>query len=291
MLSRRQFLQFGLYGAAFGVGGISYSYFIEARWLKITEHYVNIDSALIHPITLLHLSDFHASPAVPLDFIEEACRLVTTIKADCVCLTGDYLTKTLTEPEIIRYSQILQILTRHAPTFACLGNHDGGEWATKHHGYSDIKVIRQILQNAGVHLLHNDSTLFDIAQQTIKFIGVGDSWTKEYDPQAAFSKLAHINAPTILLSHNPDTKANLINYEWDLLLCGHTHGGQFVIPFTNFAPFAPVKDKKYLSGLFSLEKRYLHITTGIGNLHGLRFNCRPEIGVLHLNPVNSDKTT
>lgn len=283
MLSRRQFLRLGFYGSL--LAGAGYSHFIESRWLKITERSLKMTSALTQPLTILHLSDFHLSSIVSLDYIDKACHLAQQIKADLICLTGDYFSQTLATHEIERYRQILQGLAKHAPTFACLGNHDGGEWAKNHHGYADTKVIRQLLQTAGIQLLHNDSFLFTTAQQTLKLVGLGDVWAGESNPQPAFAKFANVSAPTILLSHNPDTKDFLMSYAWDLLLCGHTHGGQFIVPFTNIAPFAPVLDKQYFAGLYPLGKRYLHVTTGIGNLYGLRFNCRPEISVLHLIPA------
>ena len=86
----------------------------------------------------------------------------------------------------------------------------------------------------------------------------------------------------IVLSHNPDSKELLKKYDWDLMCCGHTHGGQLVIPLIGFRPFLPVIDKSFPEGLLSWGKRHVHISRGIGNLHGLRFNCRPEISILNV---------
>ncbi|EIJ43763.1 putative phosphohydrolase [Beggiatoa alba B18LD] len=280
MLSRRQFLRMGFYSTL--VGGVSYSYFIESQWLKITEQLIPLEIPLKKPITLLHLSDFHASQVVSLDFIETACQLATQIEADCICLTGDYVSSTLETQTLERYRQILHRLSTHAPTFACLGNHDGGEWAIEHHGYANTSIIRELLQSANIQLLHNQHALLNLAQQPLKLVGLGDVWAGEADPQTAFAQLPTVSAPTILLSHNPDTKDFLMDYSWDLMLSGHTHGGQFVIPFLNRAPFAPVLDKSYVAGLYLLGKKQLYVTTGVGNLYGLRFNCRPEISVLRL---------
>ena len=89
--------------------------------------------------------------------------------------------------------------------------------------------------------------------------------------------------PVILMCHNPDAKDILKPFFWNLMLAGHTHGGQFVVPFTKFAPFAPVADKSIVEGLHSWDKsRYIHVTKGVGNLYGLRFNCRPEISLIQL---------
>lgn len=84
-----------------------------------------------------------------------------------------------------------------------------------------------------------------------------------------------------MLCHNPDAKDKLRASAWDLMLCGHTHGGQLRLPGIG-RPFAPVRDVRYVEGLRPWEGRLIHITRGIGNLHGLRFNCRPEINLLNL---------
>ena len=85
-----------------------------------------------------------------------------------------------------------------------------------------------------------------------------------------------------MLSHNPDTKNNLIRYDWDLMLSGHTHGGQVVIPFLG-APFAPVKDKTVTQGLHKFRGRYLYVTRGVGSIAGFRLNCSPEVTILKIH--------
>lgn len=75
-------------------------------------------------LRILHLSDFHASWSVPYDLIEEGVDAGIAEGADLICLTGDYITSTLDDEE--RYVEILKKLVTHAPTVACLGNHDGG---------------------------------------------------------------------------------------------------------------------------------------------------------------------
>ena len=76
----------------------------------------------------------------------------------------------------------------------------------------------------------------------------------------------------------PDSKEHLRKYPWDLMLCGHTHGGQCDLVFGT--PFAPVRNKRYVRGLHPWNDRWIHTTKGVGNLHGLRFNCRPEVSLL-----------
>ena len=114
----------------------------------------------------------------------------------------------------------------------------------------------------------------------MQLVGVGDLWSRELDGAAAFRE-AEKNVPTILLAHNPDSKIALGNRAWHLMLSGHTHGGQIRLPLLG-APFAPVVDKRYIAGLKPWRDRWIHVTKGVGNVHGVRFNCRPEVSLLRI---------
>ena len=85
-----------------------------------------------------------------------------------------------------------------------------------------------------------------------------------------------------MLSHNPDSKSEIEEARWDLLLSGHTHGGQLVVPITGERPFAPVRDKRYIAGMIPWQDRMVHVTTGVGTIMGMRFNCPPEVVVIDL---------
>jgi predicted MPP superfamily phosphohydrolase len=89
--------------------------------------------------------------------------------------------------------------------------------------------------------------------------------------------------PSIVLAHNPDTKDAIEHQSWDLMLSGHTHGGQVVVPFVE-PTWAPVVDKRFIAGLYEWSGRQLYITKGVGNHSGVRFGCRPEVSILELRP-------
>jgi hypothetical protein len=100
------------------------------------------------------------------------------------------------------------------------------------------------------------------------------------EPDRAFAGVSrNPDRLVLLLAHNPDSKEEVANRPWDLMLSGHTHGGQLRIPAVG-APFAPVRDHRYVAGLLPWRDRWIHVTRGVGNLHGLRLNCRPEISLL-----------
>jgi len=108
---------------------IAYPCYCEPRWLEATTRRVRLSRATLpSPIRLLHLSDLHASFVVPLSHIENAITLGLEDSPDIICLTGDFITFRH-DFDAREYVNALRRLTAAAPTFAVLGNHDGGAWA------------------------------------------------------------------------------------------------------------------------------------------------------------------
>jgi uncharacterized protein len=274
-VSRRQF--FRTAGVA-GLGAAAYTRLYEPGWLQVGRHRVPLQPAL-PPIRVLHMSDLHASPVVSLRQIKEAVDLGVSLKPDLVCLTGDYITRKYDYFDDL--ARVLKPLSTCAPAFACLGNHDGGKWAATT-GYADTEKVERMLSAAGVTLLRNESARLTVKQRGLHIVGVGDMWAEDLHPAKAFAGINKSPGESVLLlSHNPDTKSRMQNYPWDLMLSGHTHGGQLWIPFIG-APFAPVRDKRFVKGLVRWQDRWVHVTKGVGNLHGMRLNCPPEVSLLTL---------
>ena len=272
----RRSLLIGAVGA--GTTAIGYPCFYEPRWLETTEPRVSLARApLLSPIRLLHLSDLHASLVVPLSMIQNAITLGLNQKPDLICLTGDFITFRH-DFDSQAYVRALKRLTAAAPTFAVLGNHDGGSWARYRRGNSDHTLVERILEESGVRLLHNRSEQVRVRNERLTVVGVGDLWSKEIDGCKAFAEAAD-KEPVVLLAHNPDSKEQLRPFPWDLMLSGHTHGGQVIVTHDG-ARYAPVADKRYVAGLKAWGPRQIHVTRGVGNVGGVRFRCRPEVSTL-----------
>ncbi len=252
--------------------------FWESGWIDIARH--DIPIGLREPLRVLHLSDLHASRVVSLGYLERVFELGLEHKPHLICLTGDFITWKYNAYD--PYAAALKRLSRAAPTFACLGNHDGGPWAGSRLGYASAHPVRRLLRQAGVTLLHNRGCALQLGSQCLNLVGVGDPWNDECHPEAAFATPLEPGAPTVVLSHNPDTKTLLAPFHWSLMLSGHTPGGQWLLPGLG-ALLAPVRDKHRVRGLHLWRGRWVYITKGVGNLHGLRLNCRPEAALLTLS--------
>lgn len=129
----------------------------------------------------------------------------------------------------------------------------------------------------GITVLFNQATVIATPNRQFELVGTGDLWAGQCKPPPA----SEANLPRLMLAHNPDSKEVMRDEPWDLMLCGHTHGGQLRVPLVG-EPFAPVEDKRYVAGLNTFGERHIYTTRGVGSLYGLRLNCRPEVTMLEL---------
>ncbi len=286
--SRRQWLG-GVAGMAAACGaGLAYGVFVEPRWPELV--HLEIPSKWIgsgQRLRVLHLSDLHASPAVPLEWLDAVFQTALAEQPHVICLTGDYVTEGSSVDRKV-YQQVLAKLPKAAPTIASMGNHDGGKWGKHTRRRETSAALRAMLTGAGIQVPHNGHAALSAAGVSLDVVGLGDLWAKEFDVNRGFHGLSkEAGRLRIVMSHNPDTKDIVQYFSWELLLCGHTHGGQVVLPLVG-APILPILDRQYSQGLFEYQGRRMYVTRGVGGvLGGLRINCRPEITLLDLVPGES----
>jgi len=259
---------------------LGYAFFIEPKWIKENRFSINIakNSTSSQTLNILHISDIHFSKKSSIKYIRKSFENAVKNKPDLILITGDFITEHLIDKQ--NYIDALSILSSSAPVFAVGGNHDGGIWASNLGGYSTIDSVSNLLESSNIKLLQNGISALEVHGLQILIGGVGDTWAGYFQPNQILDSMNNHTANyKILLSHNPDTKEILKGMKWDLLLCGHTHGGQIRLPVIG-TPFAPVRDKSIVKGLFEYNGRSIHISAGIGNFKGIRFNCRPEYSII-----------
>lgn len=273
--------QFLLGFVGFGASTAYYRYH-ESTHLELTHKNVPLGrGAGGRPLRLLHLSDFHASHTRSFTLAERAIALGLEARPDVACITGDFVTSRIRDSD--QYSAILRRLSSNVPTYACLGNHDGGKWAKTRGGYKGSHHVRNLLAESGIRVLHNEGIVSEAGSRAVRIVAVADLWSGEMQPDRAFTgRKAVRDLPTVALAHNPDTKNALAPYAWDLLLAGHTHGGQVVLPWIG-PVLSPVDDLRFVQGLHAWRGRKIHVTRGIGSIMGIRWNCRPEVSLLTLD--------
>lgn len=282
-MRRRRFL-LGLAAGvlAAGAGTAAYAHWFEPTWWQVTRPRPRFPRDPAQPpLRIVQLTDLHVSNVFPLASLARALDEVIALRPDAVLMTGDYVTGPFAD--LPGYTQVLRKLTAVAPVCASPGNHDGGRWAVEaRRGYNDVRVLARAFEEAGVTFLVNRRHRLTLRGRGIDVVGLGDVWTGQFRPLEAFGDgQTAAGVPVIALSHNPDTVAELEPYSWDLVLCGHTHGGQVRVPWVG--PLAVnIRDRRFAAGLAHLGERPVYTSRGVGNLLGVRFNCRPELTLLDL---------
>ena len=269
MISRRRFLQATAATIATG-SGFSYMHYREPGWFELIRHRLAFFKDNAAPFKILFLADLHYSRFVPLSLISDAIALGIEQKPDLILLGGDYVLFDM-PLNFSAFSDVLSPLAECAPTFACFGNHDRPVGTEKNH------LIGETLKSVGITVLFNQATVIATPNRQFELVGTGDLWAGQCKPPPA----SEANLPRLMLAHNPDSKEVMRDEPWDLMLCGHTHGGQLRVPLVG-EPFAPVEDKRYVAGLNAFGERHIYTTRGVGSLYGLRLNSRPEVTMLEL---------
>jgi len=154
--------------------------------------------------------------------------------------------------------------------FAVLGNHD-------------TELVKNYLTASGIRVLDNEHEKIFLGKDYIYLIGVDDPWTGRDDLARAMEGTEK-DGLKILLAHSPDIIDKAAKQKIDLVLVGHTHGGQVNIPFLGELIQSLLKyGQQYTKGLFKIDSTYLYVNRGIGtSVFPIRFNCPPEITLIEL---------
>ncbi|MBS1795398.1 MAG: metallophosphoesterase [Acidobacteria bacterium] len=217
---------------------------------------------------LIHLSDIHHSPFTGLEHIERAVRVANRLKPDLFVLTGDYVSH---EPEYIEpVAGVLGSLSAEFGTYACLGNHD--HW-------TDAALVTDSFRRAGIEVLINQGFRFTARDAAFWLCGVDDYMVGKTDLRAAL----HGSFPDemkLLLAHNPVIVRQAARLEVDLMLSGHTHGGQVKLRDEDRRILPP---RRLKNGLHRRKSTQIYITRGIGTVVlPIRYQCPPEISLIEL---------
>jgi len=274
-MNRRTFLKRSFFlGTSLLVA--SYPFFIERYLVQINRYRIPVPNLPkeFTDFRILHLTDLHFGFLVPELLIQHVIEKANNINKDIVVCTGDYIHERKITDHIEQVWSLIAKLKAKSGVYSVLGNHDHGD---------NFDRSLYWIEKSGQNLRHRAKPIeHDGARIWIG--GAGDLWKDEPGIDNAFHNVPD-NDCKILLAHNPDTADTSFDARVDLMISGHTHGGQVNIPLYG-PPVLPVRNKRYSSGYIKSEKTNLFISKGIGwAIIPVRFNCMPEIAILELQPA------
>lgn len=258
---------------------ISASYiFYQVNFIRI--NHIKLESKKIpqgENLKILQISDVHNKS---LDGNIGFYNRIEKLDLDMIVITGD-----LIDAKTRDFTNVYEIIEKlkdiNEKIYYVSGNH---EWRSNRKS----ELVRGLVKR-GVNILDNDNTTLNIGGIDINICGIDDPETGHDNSSLAFNEIDE-ELYTILLSHGPRLILNGESIPADLILCGHTHGGQIRLPIVG-SVIAPGQGlfPKYDKGVFNLgNSRVLYIDSGLGiSVFPVRFLNRSQISYITINPLTS----
>lgn len=249
------------------VSGLAvWGFFIEP--FRVRRNYQKIAlpaiPAELSPLKVVHLSDLHIRKYDRRHRL--AVRYIHRLDPDLICITGDFGTENSSA-----FTEFLYKLRYKAPVYACIGNND-----------YDLETLKECFRRTNCYLLLDEVRAFEKNGTTVSIVGI----TPKRKTEDVLELLSGASRPRILLSHYPSIFDH-IQDEAELVLSGHTHGGQCRLPIAGPVMLYGLA-RTYASGLFEREGSALFVSRGLGTyVINVRFLCPPEVAVLELTHQSS----
>jgi uncharacterized protein len=218
---------------------------------------------------IVQLSDVHHGPFSDREQIERAVETANRLQPDLIALTGDYISKE--RHYAAPCAEMLGKLKARHGVYAVLGNHD--HW-------TDAALITDLFRAEGITVLINEGMHFELNGSAFWLAGVDDTMVGLEDLSLALAG-AREDEMKLLLAHNPIILRRAARASVDLVLSGHTHGGQVAIRGERTASGRP--RKRLLKGLWRQGNTQIYVNRGLGTVVlPVRYGCPPEVSLIEL---------
>jgi predicted MPP superfamily phosphohydrolase len=269
---------------------VHYATRVEPTWLEVTCHDVPIVGLprAFAGTRVVQLSDFHASRHVTRGYLDEAVDLAQRQDPDLAVLTGDFVHKGF--KYVHRVARVLGRLKASHGVYAVLGNHDFSvRNALGLRRYRHLhQAVADALEDQGIRVLRNQTVHLWRGDDRLHLTGVEDLWSRQCDVGQAYGD-SDAAEPRLVLAHNPCTIEQLGQRRCDLMLSGHTHGGQLNLPGLGRVTLSR-KGKRFAAGMYRVGDSHLYVNKGVGFGFRVRYNVRPEVALLTLQSTSQDTT-
>lgn len=256
---------------ALNLGQAARSALSEPHTLTVEHHpiYLRRLPSSFEGFRVVHLSDTHHSAFTNRQQIERAVETANRLQPDIIALTGDYISheRQFAAP----CAEMLGRLRARYGIYAVLGNHD--HW-------TDAALITDLFRAEGITVLVNQGMRFELRDEAFWLAGVDDTMVGLEDLSLALAG-ARDDELKLLLAHNPIILRRAARAGVDLILSGHTHGGQVTLRPERSASGKP--RRRLIRGLGHQGETQIYVTRGVGTvILPIRYGCPPEVSLLEL---------
>ncbi|MDD6004060.1 MAG: metallophosphoesterase [Firmicutes bacterium] len=237
------------------------AFYININTLKVREETIRSEkiSQNLQGLTIAFVSDLHYSKRISENIMNELVEKINMFDVDVILFGGDLFEYEIDDLSYDIQNELIDYLKQlNAPygKYAVLGNHDLYDTGIK-------EIVERVLYESEFEIITNKSVMIrKNSNEYINLVGIDSLLNGNPDIEAAYSQIRN-NAYTIALCHTPDTFESIPYEKTDLMLSGHSHGGQIYMPFIN-SLFRPIGAKNYFKGKYTQDDTILDITNGIG---------------------------
>lgn len=273
--SRRRLMQSaGAVAVSAPLAATGYGMYIAQRAPRLTE--IDVAVAGLHPdlhgLRMVQISDIHLSPFFSRTDLVRAVDLANETKAQIALVTGD-LISSAADP-LDECLAELRRLRADAPTLGCLGNH---EVYARAENYCAAKG-----RAAGIDFLRTEARQLRFGRGVLNMAGV-DYQRKGLPYLPGAEKLVRPGMTNVLLSHNPDVLPVAARQGYDVMLSGHTHGGQVTVEILHQSISPARFYTPFVRGLYRVGNTAGFVTSGLGTVGApVRISAEPEIALIRL---------
>ena len=269
-VTRRDLLRgFAAAGIGAFAGTAAHGYLYDRQDLELTRATLPVSGlpSSLDGLRIGFLTDFHRSQTVSHELIARAVRMMMAEHPDLIILGGDYVTWGDRRYVAAAAEAVAPLSSPHG-VYAILGNHD------------DDHDMPAALISRGIAVLRDARTRLTINGEAVDLAGIR-YWTRRV------VDIAHVlrgASPTVfLLAHTPMRLFEATSLAVPLMLSGHTHGGQIVLPGIGAVA---AREFPVIAGTARRENTTVFVSRGVGTVYvPIRLNCPPEVAILTLTPV------